>query len=182
MQNRRRRYGLDQTKFLTEDEWTRFEIVAKRELGSTRVRDALLMLLALRTGARATELLEIRPKDFFPGTRTVLIHGVKGSKDRELALPNYLADALSRYIEDKAIADDARVFDFSYAYLRKIWLWYRPAKKTFHSLRHTFGLNVYIKTKDIRLVQTALGHVSISNTLIYVDYAYSLREMRQIIF
>jgi site-specific recombinase XerD len=38
---------------------------------------------------------------------------------------------------------------------------------TVHSLRHTFAMNLYRKTGDLRLVQTALGHRHISTTEIY---------------
>jgi site-specific recombinase XerD len=36
-----------------------------------------------------------------------------------------------------------------------------------HSLRHTFAMNLYRKTGDLRLVQTALGHKRITTTEIY---------------
>ena len=38
-----------------------------------------------------------------------------------------------------------------------------------HTFRHTFATNLYQKSKDIRLVQKALGHRSIQTTQIYAD-------------
>ncbi|MDD5466150.1 MAG: tyrosine-type recombinase/integrase, partial [Candidatus Omnitrophica bacterium] len=36
-----------------------------------------------------------------------------------------------------------------------------------HTLRHTFATDLLKETKNIRLVQRALGHVSLSTTMIY---------------
>ena len=36
-----------------------------------------------------------------------------------------------------------------------------------HALRHTFATRLYRQTKDIRLVQKALGHANLSTTMIY---------------
>jgi integrase/recombinase XerD len=36
-----------------------------------------------------------------------------------------------------------------------------------HALRHTFGTDLYRETRDIRLVQTAMGHGSVQTTQIY---------------
>jgi integrase/recombinase XerC len=53
--------------------------------------------------------------------------------------------------------------------------------KKLHGLRHTFAIRLYKKTKDIRLVQVALGHRNITNTMVYADYAYSQQELRKLI-
>lgn len=36
-----------------------------------------------------------------------------------------------------------------------------------HMLRHTYATELYRETKDIRLVQKALGHASLATTMIY---------------
>jgi integrase/recombinase XerD len=36
-----------------------------------------------------------------------------------------------------------------------------------HTLRHTFATDIYRETKNIRLVQKALGHSDLSTTMIY---------------
>ena len=36
-----------------------------------------------------------------------------------------------------------------------------------HTLRHTFATDLYRETKNIRLVQKALGHADLSTTMIY---------------
>jgi integrase len=73
------------------------------------------------------------------------------------------------------------LFPITYNRLRQIWDLYRPVQKKFHSLRHTFAIQLYKKTKDIRLVQVALGHRNVMNTMIYADYVYSQTELRKLI-
>ena len=49
-----------------------------------------------------------------------------------------------------------------------------------HSAQHAWAA-LYQKTKDLRLVQVALGHRNITNTMIYADYVYSQQELRRLI-
>ena len=53
-----------------------------------------------------------------------------------------------------------------------------------HTLRHTFATDLYRETKDIRLVQKALGHSDLSTTMIYThivddELEQSLKLFRQ---
>lgn len=51
-----------------------------------------------------------------------------------------------------------------------------------HSLRHTFAADLYRETKNIRLVQKALGHADISTTTIYTYLVESEPEEIRIVF
>jgi len=42
-----------------------------------------------------------------------------------------------------------------------------PEKVSPHTFRHTFATDLYRETKNIRLVQKALGHSDLSTTMIY---------------
>lgn len=173
-------HQLDQSKFLTPEEWGRLEAIARRELGTERERNGLLLLIAFRSGARAGEVLNLAPSDFFEREGSLLIRGSKGSRNREIVLPGYLGRALASYL--KRNPDLQKIFPIGYHRMRQIWDWYRPAPKRFHSLRHTFALETFKKTHDIHLVQLALGHRSIQNTMIYVEYYYSTIELKKAIF
>jgi integrase len=173
------RTNFNRTKFLDEIEADALEALCKRHLGGSDWRDALLLLMGLRTGARASELLAINRNDFCFKADTVYIRGIKGSNDREIPLPLWLARDCERFV--KHFQPDSKLFPICYTRLRQIWLTWRPVPKKFHSLRHTFGIRTYLHTKDIRLLQVALGHRSILNTMVYADYIYSRAEMRKII-
>lgn len=164
---------------MSEDERIYFEGLCRRRLATEDNRDALLMLLGLYTGGRAQELLNICKNDFSKKDQTVFLRGIKGSNDREIPIPGWLADAVAGYI--KHADPTTLLFPIQYTRLRQIWNLWRPVPKVFHALRHTFAIRTYEKTKDVRLLQVAMGHRSILNTMIYVDYMYSTQEMRRIL-
>jgi integrase/recombinase XerC len=170
-------YSLNKSKYLTDFELKKLhQILSTYELKDAR--NVTLLRLGLATGARAQELLGIRKSDLDPEEKTVFIRGLKGSNDREIPLKSALFDQLQR-IADQAQGE--RVFSISYNRLRQIWQLYRPTHKKFHSLRHTFAIQIYRKTKDVRLLQMALGHRNIVNTMIYADYVYSKEELRKLL-
>jgi integrase len=171
------RYSLNKNKYLLPKEVAHLESVLAAHVDSD-TRNVLALWLALKTGARAQEILNLKKSHLNPDEETVLIHGLKGSNDREIPLHSPLFKKLIRYADT---VDGDRLFAISYNRLRQIWDLYRPAPKKLHSLRHTFAIQLYKKTKDIRLVQVALGHRNLMNTMIYADYVYSQTELRRLI-
>lgn len=191
---RSQKYAINSTKILSDSEFSTLVTVCMRDLRAqkprfaqsekerARPRNALLILVALKSGGRAQEVLNLKKGDFNPTTGSVLIRGLKGSNDREVPLPEWLATALDQYLRMQIDARVDRIFPITYPRLNQIWNYYRPTKKTFHALRHTFAIQVYQHTKDIKLVQLALGHRSILNTMVYLDYVYSIEQMKKIVF
>lgn len=172
------RYALNKNKYLLDPEVEKLEFVLAKGF-TENPRDTLLLELALKTGARATELLELRHADLNSYDKTLFIRGIKNSNDRELPLAPKLFDRLVEY--SLTVDRKEGLFPIGYHRLRQVWDWYRPTPKKFHSLRHTFAIRLYRKTKDIRLVQVALGHRNITNTMIYADYVYSQQELKKLI-
>lgn len=158
--------SINRSKFLEPNQVDRL----KSELSLSN-RDHVIILLALETGARASEILSIKSSDLFIDTSSVFISSLKGGKDREIPIRPELMQALIKFIP----------FKFKYRRLEQIWRLYRPDGKKFHSLRHTFAVNLYRKTLDVKLVQLALGHSSPTTTSVYVDFVYSQNEMRRIL-
>lgn len=161
--------ALSTNKFLSDDELTR---LWKTVLKPKPNRDDLLIQLAIATGARASELLQIKTNDISISNKkkgSVFIRGLKGSKSRTIPIKAELARAIQQLKTDET----SRPFPITYNRLFQIWDLYRPNGKKFHALRHTFAVNLYRKTKDIRLVQIALGHSDVQNTSIYLDFVYA---------
>lgn len=173
---RRKAYALNRSKYLDESEYE--SLIKTLPFFEESSRNRLLVELGLATGARAQELLNLSRADVYVPNKSVLIKGLKGSNDREIPLSDDLFRRLMVYIH--SLSGD-RLFPVSYHTLYRLWDEVRPCKKTFHSLRHTFALNLYKKHRDIRLVQLALGHRNIQNTEIYMTFVYSTEEMRRLV-
>ena len=171
------RYSLNKTKYLLDPEVDRLVHILNTYKDDD-LRNCTLLWLLLHTGGRAQEILNILKSDLNNFEETVLIRGIKGSNDRELPLPKWLFQRLLRAAE---LSNSDRVFPITYNRLRQIWELYRPTPKKIHSLRHTFAIRLYKKTRDLRLVQVALGHRNITNTMIYADYVYSQQELKKLI-
>jgi integrase/recombinase XerD len=52
-------------------------------------------------------------------------------------------------------------------YLKALKLYEK--RKSAHALRHSYGVELYSREKDLRAVQKQLRHISIQSTLIYAD-------------
>ncbi len=173
-----RSYALNKNKYLLDPELEALENLLRKSTQSD-LRDSTLLSLALATGARAQELLNIRRTDLNLYDQSIFIRGLKSSNDREIPIREELFKQVLEIAAEVSGGD--LLFQIGYHRLRQIWKWYRPIDKKFHCLRHTFAIRLYRKTKDIRLVQVALGHRNITNTMVYADYVYSQQELKKLI-
>lgn len=170
-----KRQMLTSEKFLTDSELQALAFVFESWKDTPRdSRNITLLWLMVETGMRAGEALELTRDDLRPDTNTVFVRGNKGSNSRELPVSKVLFARLQ-----SLVVGDPRLFPITYKRLHQIWNFYRPCPKKLHSLRHTFACNLYKKTLDIRLVQRALGHRWLSNTMIYVTFTYDLETLRK---
>lgn len=154
---------LTREKFLTDSELSQLRSVIKKY----PCRDSTLIHTYIATGARASEVLNIHISDLDLELNMILIKGLKGSNNRRISI----SSALLKEIHTLALANEhGKPFPIGYKRVAAIWQEYRPCNKPLRSLRHSFGVGVYKATKDIYLVQKSLGHRSITNTMIYMDY------------
>jgi integrase/recombinase XerC len=174
------RYQMNKNKYLLNPEIDALEYLLNRHLESD-LRNCLIIFMALKTGARAQEILNVTHSDVNNYDQTVFIRGIKGSNDREIPIHPNLFKKLNLYLVKNPGASSSKIFDITYPRLYQVWDLYRPCAKKFHSLRHTFAIQLYQKTRDIRLVQVALGHRNIANTMVYADYVYSKQELKKLI-
>ena len=170
--------ALTREKFLSSAEYDELAATLIRN-AATNPRDTLLLLVSMHTGARPTEVLSIRKCDLDLEKKTVFIIGLKGSRSREIPLPANIFQRLA--IIARELKSEDHVFPIALRTYQGIWHQYRPAKKGVRSLRHTFAIRLYEKTKDVRLVQIALGHKYLNTTQIYVDYSYNQEQLRRLI-
>lgn len=172
------RYALNKNKYLLDPELQHLEMTLSR-YKLKEPRNCLAILVALKTGGRAQEVLNLRKADMNSFDQSLFIRGLKNSNDREIPVEEALYEDLELYARGLKSTDP--LFDLSYHRLRQIWCEYRPTPKKFHCLRHTFAIRLYKKTRDLRLLQVALGHRNVANTMIYADYVYSQTELRRLI-
>lgn len=173
------RYALNKNKYLLDGEIERLHYILE-SFKEKDARNCTLLWTLLHTGGRAQEVLNLRPEDLNSEEQSVFIRGIKGSNDREIPLPPWLFKRLEKESARRP-QGSAHIFPITYNRLRQVWDLYRPTHKKLHSLRHTFAIRLFKKTKDLRLIQVALGHRNITNTMIYADYVYSQQELRRLI-
>lgn len=148
-------------------------------------RDRVILGLMALHGLRTVEVQKFSFGDIFRRDGRYLIivaskraeREVKLREDFYLWLMNHLAgkklvknlpiiNSLSGNNYGKRISRDGLRRTVN-GYLQEIGLRGSEIRLSNHALRHTFGTQVYHSTKDIRLVQDALGHASIRTTAKY---------------
>ncbi len=143
----------------------------------TGLRNYALMSVYLNLGLRVSEALNLEVDDVDWNSGRLLVRAGKGNRDRVLWLSDKDLETLQRW---RAIRKCSSSYLFctlaggrlSDRYVREFVK--RYAKKAGirkgvhpHTLRHTFATDLLRETKNIRLVQKALGHTSLATTMIY---------------
>ncbi len=135
-----------------------------------------LLLVALHTGMRKSELFKLRWTDVDLATRTILVRQAKSGEGRRLPMSNEARQAFKALWEKRrkvvALKDSSPetrsgyVFaapkgGFMHAFDRYWYLALRSAEIPdfhFHDLRHTFASRLAMKGVDLYRVQTLMGH------------------------
>jgi integrase/recombinase XerD len=164
-------------EYLKPAEARRFPAAIPASDGPVARRDRMMFILLLQTGIRLGGLVRLAVSDVRFAERVLKVNG-KGGIERSVYLPSRLRRRLKSYIAKMSLRPDDPLFpsrNGGHLGRRQVQLrfhhWLREAgikrHLTVHSLRHTFAMNLYRKTADLRLVQTALGHRHTSATEIY---------------
>lgn len=164
----------------------------------TSYRNYVMVKLMLKSGLRVSECLnlEIDHIDWMCGK--LLVKQGKGKKDRILWLTEDILDHLRRWKElskdfDRKSHTNNLLFttlkgtpiitSYMRNMLKRISKRAGITKKVNpHLLRHCFGSQLYRNTNNLKMVQDALGHESITTTVIYThlvndDLKKAMREL-----
>ena len=146
-------------------------------------RNRLLIKLILFTGIRVGEALQLKTKDLIPDGEVYLVRIVgKGNKARVVMIKqshikSYLNEWLAmRRCESDWLFCNKKGTPLTQAYVSRtvekilMQAGIRKEKNGAHMLRHTFATMLYLKKKDLVLVQEALGHASLDTSRIYTHF------------
>ena len=141
------------------------------------LRNRCLLALMLDTGLRASETLNLKVYDLDWTSGKLTVKQGKGKKDRILWIHGPALQLLKKWrkvrrVHDGLLFRTKRNGQIYSQYLRAMVKRYGrnariPKNIHPHTLRHTFATDLYRATKNIRLVQKALGHAYVSTTMIY---------------
>ena len=152
----------------------------------TAYRNKTMVKLMLAIGLRLSEALNLQWDHINLMTGKLKVVDGKGAKDRMLWINNETLEDLKRWKERQSEELNKREIEnppelvftslkgkrLNDANFRKMIYKYSDkagVKKNIspHTLRHSFATDLYRETKNIRLVQKALGHEDLSTTMIY---------------
>jgi integrase/recombinase XerD len=156
-------------------------------------RDHALLLVAIQTGLRASELIGLTRADLHLGNGAHLSCHGKGRKDRVTPLTSGTIATLTAWLEERAGDPDDRVFPTSRGRplsrdaLEHRLTTYLPIatrtcpsladkKITLHVLRHTTAMRLLHAGVDTAVIALWLGHESIETTQIYLHADLALKE------
>lgn len=142
----------------------------------TGLRNLCMLRVMLNAGLRLSEVINLTPADLDLETGELNVLRSSGEngrtlwlglEDRQFITTWYQIKPESKYLFCTLKGDvlkDRYVREMVKRLGRKAGI----EKNIFpHTLRHTFAADLYAKTKDIRIVQKALGHADLSTTMIY---------------
>ena len=166
-------------EFLTKEEQEALLSVFNTRYFSSH-RNKMMIMLDLASGLRLSELINLQWKDLNLLTGQLKVVQGKGKRDRILWIGDETivelqtwracqAEKLGKvdYVftnRDGGQLKDRDVRDMVVNYAAKAGI---TKKISPHTLRHSYATDLLRATKNIRLVQKALGHSDLSTTMIY---------------
>ena len=156
---------------LSEEEVTRFFQAV------THPRDRVALLATYAAGLRVSEVVGLKPADIDSDRMLIHIRLGKGRKDRMVMLSSMLQKELGLYVQwarpHHWLFPGANPIEHLHTRtLQRVCRLTGEAAQiskrvTPHVLRHTFATHLLDAGTDIRVIQTLLGHRSISTTAVY---------------
>lgn len=152
-------------------------------------RARLICLLEVQEGLRACEVARLEVGDIDFAERLVLVRG-KGGRERILPLSDETSEALDAYLAGHPATAGPLVRSYNDPaagicaahIVHMMGHWLRDAGVTRgggHGLRHTMATQLLRSGADVRDVQTALGHATLTSTQIYLPFS-DARRLRKV--
>ncbi len=142
-------------------------------LAAADARSRLILRLAAEVGLRRGEVAQVHTRDVLVvgGSAQLLVHG-KGGKQRIVPISDEIAALLGRGPggHTPGMASTGYLFpDGAGGHLSAHWVGIAisrllPAGYSMHTLRHRFATRAYRGSRNLRAVQSLLGHASIATT------------------
>ena len=149
-------------------------------LATASPRVALMLRVAIETGARRGEISQIHADDLSADAlgKTLRLHG-KGAKTRIVPISDQLAATIRLAARDSWLFPSREgCGHLTAGYVGKLMSRVLPGDWTAHTLRHRYATRAYAASDDIIAVSRLLGHASVATTQRYVATdAARLREV-----
>jgi len=143
----------------------------------TGLRNKAILSFIWDSGARVSDITNLKPGNINIGKREVIIKDGKGGIDRNLSFSEYTAELLKKYKEARPKGDyffctlkgnkldRVDLYNMVRRYAKRAGI---DKKIGLHTLRHSFALKFYKDSgHDLIRLQKILGHKSLTTTQIY---------------
>lgn len=160
-------------------------------------RNRTMIKLFLASGLRLSEMINLRWRDINLMTGQLKVVEGKGAKDRILWISDSIVEELRIWKVNQS--EKIGICNFVFTTKSKNKLDARNIRRMVaeysikagivkkvspHTFRHTFASDLLRATKNIRLVQKALGHEDLSTTMIYThivdeEFEDALKNLRR---
>lgn len=159
---------------LTRDEQDRLMATLIVAQGPAARADHLLVDMLLSTGIRLSAALALTDADIDIARSEIVVRHSKGDRVERIVMGTHVRDHVVGFLAERRPGPlfqgrDGRPMCSRHA-SRRICAWMDRAgirRVNVHQLRHCFALNLYERTRDLLVVQRALGHRSVSSTAVY---------------
>ena len=134
----------------------------------------LMMKFLYKAGLRASEVSKTEVGNINSEESKITVRGGKGNKDRVIPIPLDFLREIEFYIENHNLKHDDQLFDIKPGGIRAMVSRYAvragiEQKVKPHMLRHSFAVHRLKAGANLRSIQKALGHASLTTTQIYLD-------------
>ena len=143
----------------------------------TGKRNIAILSVMLNAGLRCSEVVALDDCDLDLDSGQLVVREGKGLKDRVLWLSEEVMETVKQWLQHRSDGSEKLFTTLKGKFLSRRYVHAMVARYGKragierpiypHLLRHSMATDLYRETKDLRLVQKALGHSSITTTTIY---------------